>query len=121
MNQYSQSTGRWILDNGHVLGVGYSGHGPGKNDSSYQACPNIGPIPVGTYTIGQEYTHPEKGPIVMRLTPDPKNQMFGRSGFLIHGDSIKMPGTASEGCLVFDHNSREIIAGLKDRLLKVVS
>ena len=40
------------------------------------------------------------GPYVIPLKPDPGNQMFGRSGFLCHGDSKKEPGTASLGCII---------------------
>lgn len=37
----------------------------------------------------------------MRLTPYVENQMCGRDGFMIHGDSSAHPGEASDGCIVF--------------------
>ena len=36
----------------------------------------------------------------MPLIPSPTNEMFGRSEFLIHGDSLEHPGAASEGCII---------------------
>jgi len=35
--------------------------------------------------------------------------MCGRSGFMIHGDSEKHPGEASEGSIILDFAFREII------------
>ncbi len=46
--------------------------------------------------------------------------MFGRSGFLIHGDSVSHPGEASEGCIILDRNVRETIANDDDKYLVVV-
>jgi hypothetical protein len=46
--------------------------------------------------------------------------MFGRSGFLIHGDSIIRPGTASRGCIILAREIREQIAASGDADLEVV-
>ena len=83
---------------------------------------NIGPIPRGTYTIGQAYTHDTLGPITMDLIPDPANNMFGRSGFYIHGDKKGEVGNkvASKGCIVLDKKTREKIQASPDRELRVV-
>ena len=54
------------------------------------------------------------------MTPDPANEMFGRSGFLIHGDSLMHPGCASRGCIVLARPSREAIAQSGDQDLEVV-
>jgi len=35
--------------------------------------------------------------------------MFGRRGFLIHGDSKLHPGTASKGCIILPRWARELI------------
>jgi len=34
------------------------------------------------------------------IAPDPGNDMLGRTGFFIHGDSAIFPGWASAGCIV---------------------
>lgn len=65
-----------------------------------QDVPETGPLPRGLYKIGRAYTHPKLGPIVMNLTPDVKNEMFGRSAFRIHGASAEHPELSSEGCII---------------------
>jgi hypothetical protein len=49
------------------------------------------------------------------LTPDPANDMCGRGGFLIHGDSISHPGDASDWCISVTRSERGAIVktGLK--------
>ena len=59
-------------------------------------------------------------PFSLRLTPDPANDMCGRDGFLIHGDSIAHPGTASQGCIILNRLQREHIAASPVKLLRVV-
>jgi hypothetical protein len=116
---YEQATGRMLIsENGHydTLAVGYSGSFSrhARNDPDQQCVVKAGPIPRGLYHIG----HPEMGPspYSLRLTPDPSNDMCGRSGFLIHGDSITHPGDASDGCIILTRRERETIvsSGLKD-------
>jgi len=80
-----------------VIGVGYSGQAGCTNEPSYEQDHNIGPLPEGRYTITS--TDDEKGPLTYHLTPDPTNTMFGRSGFLIHGDNPAANHTASDGCI----------------------
>jgi len=47
----------------------------------------------------------------MRLIPWPTNEMYRRSGFLIHGGSRSGLRDASEGCIVLNPNvGREIAA-----------
>ncbi len=115
---YQQSTGEMTSPNGAVS-TGYSGHGDGKNNPDMQDVPKIGPIPQGLYTIGPSYTDPHKGPCVMRLTPDPDNEMFGRAGFLIHGDNPQHD--ASEGCIIQGPTTRHAIAASTDKRLEVIS
>lgn len=114
---YKQSTGEMISPKGTVS-QGYSGHDIGKNNPEKQNIPKIGPIPRGVYTIGPSYDDPHKGPCVMRLTPDPKDEMFGRAGFLIHGDNSKHD--ASEGCIIFGPVTRHAIDHSIDRILNVI-
>ena len=117
---YSQPTGNLSLD-GNLVGTGYSGNGGGLNNPAMQDDPDVGPIPQGNYTISTAYTDPEKGPIVMGLTPDPANQMFGRDGFLIHGDNQAMNHTASKGCIILGRLIREQISASADSVLVVTA
>ena len=80
---------------------------------------DVGPIPAGTWSIGKPYTDPEKGPIVMALTPQRMTETYGRSGFLIHGDNPQMNHSASEGCIVAAHDIRQAIAASDDTTLVV--
>jgi len=116
---YEQSTGRLSRD-GAFVAEGYSGLDEAKNNAAMQEVHDRGPIPRGLYTIGSPFDTQEHGPFVLRLTPDPANTMFGRSGFLIHGDSIQHPGRASNGCIVLKPQFRHMIAESGDTALTVV-
>src|SRR5215472_4531895 len=103
---YRQSDGV-LLHDGAYVATGYSGFENGKNNPAMQDHIGLGPIPCGVYTIqvivdekGQAMDYEQKKAPVMRLVADASNQMFGRDGFLIHGDSISTPGTASHGCVI---------------------
>lgn len=123
---YHQSTGRLEHDGRLVDTRGYSGHGSWKNVPQAQTRRNEGPIPRGSYTIGLPFNNPTRGghhgtgPYSIRLTPSPRNQMFGRSGFLIHGDSVRAPGTASDGCIILGVHTRHAIVASGDHALEVV-
>ena len=101
--------------------MGYSGAPEGKNNPAKQSVPMVGPIPQGTYVIGTPFDSPEHGPHAMHLSPDPANDMFGRSGFLMHGDSIEHPGCASEGCIIMPRDVREQVSASPDKLLAVLA
>jgi Protein of unknown function (DUF2778) len=119
---YRQSTGQLFAGDvtAEPLGVGYSGSPAGKNDPALQNVKDVGPIPQGWYTIGIPYDDPESGPVTMRLTPDPENEMFGRDGFKLHGDTTP-PGFASLGCPVLPREVRELIAASPDKRLQVIA
>ncbi len=118
---FNQSTGEIALD-GMPVAMGYSGHGPGKNNPAMQNVKNVGPIPVGLYTIaGLINEDPQCGVYVLILTPDPANKMFGRDGFRWHGDSIIHPGWASDGCIASCLEARREAWQGSDHRLKVVS
>lgn len=104
--------------NGNYVGSGYSGNGLGLNNPDKENVANVGPIPRGTWSIGSAFTHPSKGPIVMRLTPAGANA-FGRSGFLIHGDNPRLDNSASEGCIVLSRSLRERVRDSGDTTLIV--
>jgi hypothetical protein len=116
--EYSQHTGEMKL-NGQFVGKGYSGFGPGKDKPEMEALSNIGPIPRGIYTIGAARQHPSKGPVVMSLTPVAHNAQ-GRTHFLIHGESRRHPGQASQGCIILGLPYRQRVSISGDKTLMVV-
>jgi len=120
MWSYQQSTGKLSNAGGQLVATGYSGSPEGKNDPTKQNIHCVGPIPRGLYTIGAPINSPDHGPFAMHLTPDAANQMFGRSGFLMHGDSIEHPGCASEGCIIMSRPAREAVWSSGDHRLHVV-
>lgn len=116
--EYSQSTGH-LTYNGSFVIRGYAGAGGGQNNPDMEHIRNVGPIPRGTYDIGQPRNTGSKGPHVMDLSPRGHNAL-GRTEFLIHGDSINDPGNASEGCVILPRAVRERISGSADNVLEVV-
>lgn len=122
---YAQSTGELFKDDDpSTLSLGYSGLGEGKNNPAMQQIHDLGPIPRGFWHIGDpEYVDVAgpHGPFVLPLTADEGTPTFGRSGFLIHGDSVAHAGSASHGCIIFSLPVRKMIAASDDRLLKVVA
>lgn len=107
---YEQSTGK-LTRGGVLIGYGYSGFGDGKNNPDMEQTADVGPIPRGWWTIGPAHDTEAHGPMVMSLTPQIGTRTFGRSGFLIHGDSLEHPGEASHGCVVMMFADRVQIAG----------
>lgn len=117
---YQQSTGN-LTHNGNLCDVGYSGAGEGKNNPDMDMVPYVGPIPDGLYDIGPVRIEPgPHGPYVLPLIPDAGTETYGRRGFLIHGDSIHDPGTASEGCVILNRKIREMIVASNDKKLEVI-
>jgi len=118
---YSQSSGLLTKDGIHV-GYGYSGAEPdGKNNPAMEATPNVGPIPQGDWMIsGPPQDTKEHGPYVLKLDPKDGTFTFGRSGFIVHGDSLESPGTASKGCIVANRIVRTRIWQSGDADLQVI-
>lgn len=118
---YCQRTGELHQDGKHV-GTGYSGAGEGKNNPSLEHVANVGPVPCGNWIIaGPPLDTHEHGPYVLRLNPEPNTETHGRSGFLIHGDSKRSPGTASQGCIILPRVLREQMWESGDRELEVIA
>jgi hypothetical protein len=118
---YAQSSGN-LSHNGEFIAKGYAGIGAGVNNPAAQNQPFQGPLPQGTYTIDpvvQDGGH--MGPYVLPLEPWPVNNMFGRAGFYIHGDTPARNQTASNGCIVLDRQWRALIATSGDSTLLVVA
>lgn len=116
---YQQSTGI-LQHDGDFIAEGYSGHGAGVNNPALESTPNTGPIPAGQWKIGRDFTHPTKGQICMRLSPE-GHDAHGRAGFLIHGDNKAMNRTASHGCIILPRVTRVRIANSGDSDLLVVA
>ncbi|WP_083386147.1 tlde1 domain-containing protein [Methylomonas sp. LWB] len=110
-------------------GDGYAGHNLGLNNPDYQNVPgtgqnsNGGPLPQGAYTIEPQQNNVTgtgvQLPASMRLTPYPSNNMFGRSGFLIHGGNMSTQ-SSSQGCIILPKANRDIIGNSGDNVLRVV-
>lgn len=118
---YQQSTGQLHHD-GTFVAFGYSGAPHHVNKPDDQRLPFEGPIPRGRYVIGPVVIVPSRGPLCIDLEPTPgqRGAMFGRGGFLIHGDSIAAPGTASHGCIILARRIRQMISDSSDRNLEVI-
>lgn len=117
---FRQTDGALIRD-GAMVGEGYSGHGRGRNNPTLESHVEMGPIPRGRWKIQfPPYQSVNHGPLCMRLVPAVGTDVFGRSGFLIHGDSAEHPGQASLGCIVLARPIREQIAESGDSDLEVV-
>lgn len=89
----------------------YAGYGEGRNDPRYEHVRNVGPIPRGRYALKRHWRD-RAGPNTLACEPVPGTNLYGRSGFLIHGDNAT--GTASKGCIVVAPDARRHIARLVD-------
>lgn len=118
---FQQNTGEIYWD-GNSIGVGYAGSGAGKNNPAMQQDRDIGPLPCGFYAMTElRLSDPRCGEYVIVLTPDSANEMFGRSDFRWHGDSIKNPGHGSDGCICSPRPIRMEAWESTDHRLQVVS
>jgi len=117
---FAQKSGA-LLQDGRQVGTGYSGFDEGKNNPAMQAVANMGPIPQGEWSIiGPPVNTAGHGPYVLELRPSPDTNTFGRSGFLMHGDSVNSPGCASHGCIIMPRAIRELVWSSGDSDLEVV-
>jgi hypothetical protein len=121
---WNQANGN-LSRNGELVGTGYAGGSKGKhpeavNNPAFEYVRGVGPLPKGTYTIGDFIDHPHLGKLAAQLTPSPENVMYGRSGFYIHGDTEEMNQSASDGCPVLPHSVRVAIAESDDKEFQVV-
>ena len=98
----------------HFYGTAYDGSyidtygccsgqsGSCRNNPACQCQVAVGPLPQGTYTLGNMYTF--KSCInSYDLYPSSSNSMCGRSGFLIHCGGCS--GNPSEGCIVIESDA----------------
>lgn len=110
-----------MFPDGSLLANGYSGDQAHKDDISSQKLVDEGPIPSGRYAITEPVDTAFHGPYCLGLIPDQDNMMWGRSGFLVHGDNMDHPGTASHGCIILPRFARERIWQSDDHELIVFS
>lgn len=93
-----------------LLGRGYSGAPAHQNDPKATSVKLSGPLPCGMYHVLPARDHPRLGPIAIPLDPFPSTEVFGRSGFFIHGDNAKGDRSASSGCIILNRGARATIA-----------
>ena len=123
MYTYKQSTGEWLRDNA-LRAIGYSGTEAGRNNPVMENVIGEGPIPEGSYTLGEAYDSEKTGPITIPVIPDEATRQriieMGRDpdSFRIHGDNIKHD--ASHGCIILLRIEREAINTGVDKGLTVV-
>lgn len=118
---YSQLEGQLFHDD-IFKGYGYSGHGIGYNNPNAESLKGVGVIPSGKYKIDAwEDHHKVLGVCVAHLSPVNPSDVFGRSGFFIHGDNQKMNHTASDGCIILNRLLRNLIQASKDNDLLVIT
>ena len=120
---YHQSSGRLTRDDVEIA-VGYSGIGEGKNNPALQGVHDVGPIPRGFWSLGPVQcvtTSGPHGPFVIPLLPNAGTNTHGREGFLIHGDSVQHPGSASHGCIILPRAIREEMVAVHDPDLEIVA
>jgi len=121
---YIQQTGELIDPSATIIAKGYAGGNCGKDpvgvnnpDMAHVKC--VGPLPTGIYTFGEPVLQSHLGPFAIPLIPDPANNMHGRSGFFMHGDT-NPSGKASEGCVIMPRAIRELVAHSTAHQLRVV-
>lgn len=115
------------IASGQMLGAkgecfqGYSGAGhslaEGRNNPQMVDAVAKGPIPPGSYTIGDPHVSPQTGPYTMDLDPLPGTNDFGRSLFRIHGNNAA--NDASHGCVILPPDARHAVWESGDRVLTV--
>lgn len=104
---YSQSSGLLSFDDGSIIQRdAYSGHGDGLNNHAMEAVRGVGPIPVGDYRIVRwDEHHGDLGPVVAILEPH-GHDAHGRTLLRCHGDNSKVNHSASDGCIIANHQAR---------------
>lgn len=121
MWRYEQTTGNLYTPEGVHFSTGYAGAVGYKNNPRFQDIKYKGPLPCGLYFMAEIVEHTRLGPDAIRLEPGPENEMFGRSGFFIHGDDVINPGHGSDGCICAPRFARVRMWESPDHLIEVVA
>jgi len=121
---FEQSTGKFYDADMNLVSTGYAGGNCGKNpegvnNPDMQNTPLIGPLPQGTYTLGEPVPQSKLGVFAIPLIPDPSNNMYGRSDFYLHGDTTPS-GNASEGCIIQPRTTRDKVWESDDHTIVVI-
>jgi len=132
--KFERAAGKIIAPQGHVTGMAYAGHGAARNnpakEGEHGAMTNGkitagGPLPAGTYTLTElVLMHLKTGPYSIRLKPDDATRAHILSlkrdpnSFLVHGNNAA--NDASEGCVITNRATREIMWQSQDHQLIVV-
>lgn len=124
MHTWEITAGKLYDPSGGFVSKGYAGGNCGKNPEGIDNADlcniaKVGPLPPGDYTLGTPVEHSKLGPFAIPLTPDPANEMFGRSDFYVHGDTTPS-GRASEGCIILPRMVRDRLHTSPDQKLRVV-
>lgn len=130
MFTYHQRTGKLEHDRLGLIGFGHSGdpEAGGMDNPAMQNVKSVGPLPVGDYTIGPPEDRPQHtGLYSLALTPWPKNVMFNRGSFYIHGGRVGQAlGVGGQGCIEIGPLQRWAVGGAvlgpqRDTHLRVVA
>lgn len=103
------TTGK-LYDGPVLVGQGWAGHLTGNDNPSMEDIKNVGPLPEGSYTIGDPLDGTSLGPLAFPLTPAITNKEYGRSDFFIHGAALTHPEMSSDGCIIQPHVARIYVA-----------
>ena len=102
---YTQATGELHRD-GKLVATGYSGAPGHINSTTSEGLRSKGPIPRGLWRMFFVYQrHSRLGTVAIALKPE-GHKALGRSDFMIHADSARKPGTASQGCIILPYAVR---------------
>jgi hypothetical protein len=117
---YVIPTGQLFGPDHKLVATGWAGHGAGKNNPAMQDAHGVGPLPVGVYLIGKPVDPPNHlGPLAMPLTPAPANVMHNRGDFFMHGASATHLDLSSDGCIMMDRFTRQMVFQSPDKALYV--
>lgn len=106
---WKQAAGELWRD-GEMIAKGYSGASGHINETASEGIRNKGPIPRGLWRMFFVYVkHQRLGPLAIALRPE-GHTALGRSDFMVHGDSVFKPGTASQGCIILPAFARKAMA-----------
>ncbi len=107
----------------------YSGHAEHANKPEDEGLKGLGPLPRGTYALGNIVTNSSMGPFAIHLIPDAATRAhiteLGRDpdSFFAHAGNRQRDHSASAGCLVCMDGVAPVqnLAYGTDRVIRCVS
>jgi len=107
---WKQAAGELWRD-GKLVAAGYSGAPGHKNKTESEGLKGAGPIPRGRWQMFYVYVAGHRlGQYAIALRPV-GHKALGRNDFMVHADSIRNPGAASQGCVILPLEIRRKLAG----------